>query len=151
MKTPLTALTCITAILFLLSFTLPKRHLTTSTIDILTQGIWTNMESWKDEDGDGIFVYKTDSCEADNNWHFMPDSTIELTEDVLKCEPDMPFLDTISCQWFLKSNETVLCFRTDESDLDFQIFAIGEHELILFVTDTEYPNTPSWEKIILRR
>ncbi len=119
--------------------------------DILTQSIWTEMESWKDKDGDGIFTFDTDSCQADNNWLFRPNGTFEMTEDVRKCEPDMPYLDTISDTWTLKSNQTVLSLDLIEFDLDFQIYAVGQNEITLHIMDTDNPNTPTWEKIILRR
>jgi hypothetical protein len=125
--------------------------LPTSVSDILTQSTWTEMESWKDKDGDGNFTFDTDSCQADNNWLFRPNGTFEMTEDVRKCEPDMPYLDTIPGTWTLKSNQTVLSLGFDEFDLDFQIDAIGQNEIILHIMDIENPNTPTWEKIILRR
>lgn len=125
--------------------------LPTSVSDILTQSVWTEMESYKDKDGDGNFVFDTDSCQADNNWLFRMDGTFETTEDVIKCEPDMPFLDTISGNWTLKSNQTVLSLGFDEFDLDFQIDAIGQNEIYLFIMDSEDPNVLPWEKIILRR
>jgi hypothetical protein len=123
----------------------------TSVSDILTQSIWTEMESYKDKEGDGNFVFDTDSCQADNNWLFRTDGTFETTEDVVKCEPDMPFLDTVSGTWTLKNNQTVLSLGFDEFDLDFHIDAIGQNEIYLFIMDSESPNAPSWEKIILRR
>lgn len=121
--------------------------------DILTQSIWTSMESWKDEDGDGVFVLEMDSCQADNNWLFRADSTLVMTEDALKCEPDMPYLDTITCGWFLKNDETVLALAIEDGgeELDFQIFAVGEHELVLHIMDSDNPTIAPWEKIILRR
>ncbi|MBV6443634.1 MAG: hypothetical protein EPGJADBJ_05417 [Saprospiraceae bacterium] len=123
----------------------------TDVSDFLTQSLWTQMESYKDKEGDGNFVFDTDSCQADNNWLFRPDGTFEMTEDVRKCEPDMPFLDTLSGNWSLKNNQTVLSLDLTEFDLDFQIDAIGPNEVILHIMDTENPNTPAWEKILLRR
>lgn len=145
----------IPSFLLLLSFAhisrISEQPSVSGTEETLTQSIWTEMESWKDKDGDGVFVLEMDSCQADNNWYFKVDGTFEMTEDFLKCEPDMPYLDTLSCNWLLRENETVLSLTTDESDLDFQIYAIGEHELILYLVDLNSPSTPSWEKIILRR
>lgn len=123
----------------------------TDTEDILTQSVWTEMESWKDKDGDGVFAFETDSCQADNNWLFMPDGTFEMTEDNKKCEPDMPYLDTIDGNWTLKNNQTVLSLDLSEYDIEFQIFAIGEHELILHIMDNDNPTASPWEKIILKR
>lgn len=119
--------------------------------DILTQSVWTEMESWTDKNSDGVFVFDTDSCQADNNWLFRSNGTFMMTEDVRKCEPDMPFLDTISGNWLLKNNQTVLSLDLTEDDVDFQIIAIGEHELILHIMDTGNPTAVTWEKIILRR
>lgn len=135
-----------TCCIMLVAFIMPD-----NTSDLLTQSPWTEMESWKDEDGDGVFTFDTDSCQADNNWIFHTDGSFETLEDVIKCEPDMPFLDTIAGTWTLKNNQTVLSFDLVEYDVDFQIFAIGEHELILHIMDVDNLTTPSWEKIILRR
>ena len=125
----------------------------TGTEDILTQSIWTDMESWKDKDGDGVFTFDTDSCQADNNWLFRPNGTFESTEDVRKCEPDMPFLDTVSGNWLLQNNQTILklTFPDGSDEIVFQIFAVGEHELILHITDPDNVTVPAWEKVILRR
>ena len=128
-------------------------HPVTGTADTLTQNIWTSIESWKDDNSDGIFTLDMPDCQMDNNWHFKTDSTLEITEDVVICEPDLPFLDTLSSVWSLKENETVLGlqFPASEEELEFQIFAIGENELILHFIDPDYPNDPVREKIILKR
>ncbi|MBK8192890.1 MAG: hypothetical protein IPK76_06700 [Lewinellaceae bacterium] len=128
-----------------------ETRITSQTSDLLAQSAWTETDFWKDEDGDGVFIYDTDSCQADNNWRFNADSALVITEGVLKCEEDMPYLDTIYFNWLLKNNETVLSMISKESDLDFQIFAIGEHELILYLIDPENTAAPTREKIILRR
>ena len=152
MKNTINFIPSIIVLLSIVNIKIVEQSPVTGTEDILTQSIWTGMESWKDKDSDGNFSFDTDSCQADNNWLFRPDGTFEMTEDVIKCEPDMPFLDTIVGNWLLKSNQTVLSLDLTEYDVDFQIFAIGEHELILHILDADNPTIePTWEKIILRR
>lgn len=109
------------------------------------------MESYKDKEGNGNFAFDTDSCQADNDWLFRPDGSFELTEDAIKCEPDIPNLDTIFGTWTLKDNQTILSLGFDEFDLDFLIDAVGQNEIHLFILDAENPTAPTWEKIILRR
>ena len=123
----------------------------TSVSGLLTQSIWNETESWRDEDGDGLFVFDSDSCQADNNWLFRSDGTFQMTENIRKCEPDMSFLDTINATWSLKSNETILSLGFKEFDVDYEIIAIGEHEIILHIKDSDNPTAPTWEKMILRR
>lgn len=143
------------AVLFLLlsRYNQESQSPTTEITSILTHAVWTQMESWKDTDGDGIFNFDTPDCQADNHWDFHADGSFLLTEDSLKCEPDLPFLDTLSCSWNLTNNETVLglSMPASQEEMDFQIIAIGDQEIILHLIDPEYPNEPVREKIILRR
>ena len=131
---------------------LPTGLHNTGTIDILTQSPWESFESWTDFDGDGIFTLMIEDCKNDNNWTFNQDSVLIVTEDSIKCEPDMPALGTVSCKWMLKKNDTILSLIfTDDEELDLDIYSIGENYLELHISDPERVVNPITEKIILAR
>ena len=124
------------------------------TTDLLTQSPWTHTETWDDWDGNGVFTRKDMSCEDDNNWTFVLDSTLVMVEDTLQCEPDMPLLDTITSHWTLIKNETVLklSFADDAELIYLQIHTLGQNEAVFHVLgETETPAGPVREKIILKR
>ncbi len=123
-----------------------------TTSDLLTQSPWTSMETWDDWDGDGVFTRKNEPFEDDNNWNFLPDKTYFLTEDTLVCEPELP-LDTITAEWGLLNNDKVLrlSFFQGAEVLDFNIYSVGENEIVLYVVDDDNPTGPVREKVTLRR
>jgi hypothetical protein len=127
------------------------RPLTVS--EILTQSTWTSVETWRDENFDGVFVKDTFPCQSDNDWAFAANSNISIFEDSLRCEEEPPYMDTISGTWNLTQNSTLISMDlgTGGDEIQFKIYAIGPSELILLSSGTDDPDDPTYEKLILRR
>lgn len=119
------------------------------TTDLITQSPWTHTETWDDWDGDGTFARKNMACEDDNNWNFTLDSAFVMLEDSIVCEPDLP-LDTITAQWYLIKNETVvrLSFSEGAETIDLQIHSLGQNKIELNILSEDQVVR---EKLILFR
>jgi hypothetical protein len=114
------------------------------TAALLTQSTWTSTETWDDFDGDGTFALDTIPCRQDNHWEFHADSTFIITEDSLKCEPELTFLDTIRGEWRLENNDTrlTLSFADGAEEFSMSLHAIGPNLLTLYFSGNENPNDP---------
>lgn len=125
----------------------------TALSDILTQDAWTSYEIWTDEDGDGVFIQTTEDCESDNSWAFSTDQTFVIDENDLMCLPESPELDTISGNWVVGAQDIYLglFLANGAVELYFQVYAVGQNEIILDLVDPENLNAPPSERVVLRR
>lgn len=121
---------------------------------ILTSAPWTSIETWDDFDADGTFVLDTLQCHNDNHWLFLNNGNLLITEGLIKCEPEMTFLDTILGQWTLENNDTRLkiSFSGGEDGFSMNIYAVGPNEVTFRFSGSENPNDPLVrQRVILRR
>ena len=109
---------------------------------LLTSYPWTSVETWNDFDADGIFVLDTAACRMDNHWSFFLNGNVMITEGPIKCEPDLPFLDTISGQWTLENNDTRLkiLFAGGEDQMGMVLYSIGPNVVEFHFSGSENPN-----------
>ncbi len=122
--------------------------------EVLVSSPWLKVETWDDFDADGTFIMDTIACKQDNHWIFLEGGKLLITEHLLKCEPELPFLDTIRGQWALENNEQRLkiSFAGGEEGFSMNVRYIMENEAAFLFSGSENANDPVVrQRIILRR
>ena len=137
------------AILFFSSFQTPPPSLT----EILASAPWTQTESWTDLDEDETFTYNTPACMSDDRWIFSADSTLLYLDDSLKCFEGQAGYDTITYQWALLADETLLALVAGNGvhySL-FEIFSVGLNEIVMYHLSPVDTMGTRHEKVVISR
>lgn len=123
-----------------------------NTSSMLTSSPWTSVENWDDFDGNGTFVMDTIQCHNDNHWIFSSNGNLLITEGLIACDLESPWLDSIPGQWTLTNNDTRLKIDFTGGEMYLTIADIGADHVVFFLSGTEDPNDMTVrQRIILHR